>query len=156
MQSPEEFLHALDPTERGRVISVLRSACGMTRDELAKKAKVSPNTISDWEKGKIRNPRALFAKLQPVLDLSLASIQHALVVIRDQWPRSATSEVGETVGSYDHAAIDESGFPEVQGMTSLEIDDELLQLSSKFGQMVFRVVLLATERAARSGQRSTS
>jgi transcriptional regulator with XRE-family HTH domain len=154
VQSAEDFLRTLAPIERGRVLSVLRSAGGMTRDELAKEAKVSPNTISDWEKGKIKQPRALFAKLDPVLDFTILKIQHALILIRA--PQTAGDVAEAAAGHYDPHAADESGSPDVRGMSSPEIEGELRQLSSQFGHVLFRALLLATERAFRSAQRPTS
>ncbi len=156
MQSGEEFLRALDPLVRGRVISVLRSARGMTRDELATEAKASPNTISDWEKGNVKNPRDLFAKLEPVLDLSLSNIRHALTLVRAQ---QSPGEVAEAPAlPYDPAAMDDSAFPpltDIKGMSAPEIERELNHLSSQFGHTVVRCIVLSAELAARGAQRSS-
>jgi len=130
------------------VISILRSAGGMTRDELAKQANVSPNTISDWEKGKVTSPRELFAKLDPVLELTVARIQHALILIRT--PRNA-GEIGEAPAELYELA--DEGSVAVHGMTSPEIEGELRQIAARIGQLLFRTLLLVTERAVRSAQR---
>jgi len=120
----------------------------MTRDELAKQANVSPNTISDWEKGKVTSPRELFAKLDPVLELTVARIQHALILIRT--PRNA-DEIGEAPAELYELA--DEGSVAVHGMTSPEIEGELRQIAARIGQLLFRTLLLVTERAVRSAQR---
>ena len=130
------------------MISILRSAGGMTRDELAKQANVSPNTISDWEKGKVTSPRELFAKLDPVLELTVARIQHALILIGT--PRNA-GEIGEAPAELYELA--DEGSVAVHGMTSPEIEGELRQIAARIGQLLFRTLLLVTERAVRSAQR---
>lgn len=147
MQSAEDLLRALAPKERGRVIAILRSADGMTRDELAKKANVSPNTISDWEKGKVASPRELFARLDPVLEFSVPRIQRALLLIRA--PRDG-GEIAEAPPEYEPA---DEGSIDVHGMTSPEIEGELRQIAARIGQLLFRTLLLATERAVRNAQR---
>ncbi|HEY8019843.1 MAG TPA: helix-turn-helix transcriptional regulator, partial [Thermoanaerobaculia bacterium] len=130
MQSAEEFLRALDPVERGRVISVLRSARGKTRDELARDAKVSPNTISDWERGNVRNPRDLYVKLAGVLGLSLPNIQHALSLVRAQQDAGEIAE--PPAAAYDSTALDGIGLPsnqDIKGMTPSEIEQEIAHLT---------------------------
>jgi len=150
VQSAEEFLHGLDKLKRGRVISVLRSAGGMTRHALAKRAGVSPNTISDWEKGKIPNPRDLFAKLDTVLRFSVPKIRFALDLIRS-YPQGSAEIAEAPAGPYDPAAIDESGSPDVRGMTSPEIAEEIAQLYSHLGRVESRIHLLNLEQAVRQG-----
>jgi transcriptional regulator with XRE-family HTH domain len=157
VQSAEEFLRALDPVERGRVISVLRSARGLTRDQLAKDAKVSPNTISDWERGKVSNPRELFAKLAPVLDLSLANIRYALSLVKAQ--RTSGSEVAEAPESpYESAMVDDRGLlplSDIQAMSWAEIEREIGLIYLQIGRLDTRIHLLHAELAARSAVRST-
>lgn len=148
MQSAEELLRSLDPLERGLVISVLRSARGMTRDELARQAKVSPNTISDWEDGKVKNPRVLYPKLHPVLNVTLSNLQHALLIIRHPPP---APEVKEPAALYEHAASGEADTSEVGGMTGPEIAGEISDLYSEVGRLETRIHLLQTELAVRHG-----
>jgi len=150
VQSAEEFLRALDPVERGRVISVLRSARGKTRDELARDAKVSPNTISDWERGNVRNPRDLFVKLAGVLGLSLPNIQHALSLVRAQQDAGEIAE--PPAGAYDSTALEGIGLPsslDIKGMTPLEIEQEIAHLTARFGEAALRAILLSAELVAR-------
>jgi transcriptional regulator with XRE-family HTH domain len=151
VQSAEEFLRALDPLERGRVISVLRSARGKTRDELARDAKVSPNTISDWERGHVRNPRDLFAKLAGVLGLSLPNIEHALSLVRAQ----RDDEVAEATAAYAATAAGGSGpVPDLKAMPPAEIEREIVQVTAHLGEDLARLVLLSSELAARGALRS--
>ncbi len=148
MQSAEEILLSLLPEERGRVISVLRSGRGLTRDELAK---VSPNTITEWEKGKVQNPRAMYRKLHPVLNMSPANLRHALGIIQHPPPESAASEVGERAAEYEPAASSESDVSEVAEMSSPEIDGEISDLYGEIGRLETRIHLLQTELAVRHG-----
>ncbi len=155
MQSAEDFLRALDPVVRGRMISVLRSARGITRDELAKDAKVSPNTISDWEKGHVKNPRDLFAKLEPVLDLSPSNLKLAWTLVRAQL---RAEEIGEApAGLYEGMASGDAPLAllDVQAMGASEIERELSELAAQFGRTVVRCIVLTGELAMRSVPRST-
>jgi transcriptional regulator with XRE-family HTH domain len=151
VQSAEEILLALLPDERGRVISVLRSARGMTRDELAKQAKVSPNTITEWEKGKVQNPRAMYRKLHPVLNMSPANLRHALGIVHHPPPEGAAAEVRERAAEYEPAASSESDASEVAEMSSPEIDGEISDLYAEVGRLQTRIHLLQTELAVRHG-----
>src|SRR5947208_3655549 len=120
----------------------------MTRDELAKQAKVSPNTISDWEKGEVKNPRVLYPKLHAVFNVTPSILQHALSIVRHPAP---TSEVKEPPGEYEHAASGDGDSSELGGMTSLEIDGEISDLYAEIGRLETRIHLLRMEQAVRSG-----
>lgn len=154
MQSAESFLRTLEPGERGRVISVLRSAQGLTRDELAKAAKASPNTISDWEAGKVRNPRDLFAKLEGVLGLSLPNIQQAVALVRTQQRVREGGGAPPGDPSSVPSAVDEAGpqpTADAQEMTAGTIEEEIAQLYGRIGRIETRIHLLNLELAVRHG-----
>jgi transcriptional regulator with XRE-family HTH domain len=156
VQSAEEFLRALDPVARGRLISVLRSARGLTRDELAREARVSPNTVSDWEKGKVKSPRDLFAKLAPVLDLSLTNLRHALTLVRAQ---RRPDEIAEAAPApYDATAADDDGplsLLDSRTMSSPDIERELSEIATRLGRSFVRCMVLSAELAVRGTLRSS-
>jgi transcriptional regulator with XRE-family HTH domain len=118
----------------------------MTRDELAKAARISPNTVADWERGKIRNPRDLFHRLESVLNLSLPNLQQALAIVRAQRSdECAEAYAGPKYEIRDGPALDPLG------MTDREIEVEIGQLYSEIGRIETRVHLLNTELAVRHG-----
>ena len=151
MQSAEEFLLALDPEERGRVISVMRSARGLSRDKLAKVANVSPNTISDWERGGVTHPRSMYPKLHPVLNMSLSNLRHASKIVRNPPPKSAASEVSEGAGEYEPAESGKVDASEFSEMTPPQITEHILELYSEIGRLETQIRLLQTELAVRHG-----
>jgi len=130
---------------------VLRSARGLTRDELAKKAEVSPNTISDWERGKVVHPRTIYPKLHPLLNMSRANLRRAWTIVRNPPPKSAASEVREPQGEYEHAESGEVDASEVGRMAPAEIEEEIAELYSEIGRLETRIHLLQTELAVRQG-----
>lgn len=148
MQSAEELLLGLLPDERGRVIAVLRSSRRLSRDELAKLAKVSPNTIGDWEKGEVKSPRVLYPKLHAVFNVTLPILHHALSIVRHPVP---ASEVREKPGEYEHAKSGEVDASAGAERSLTEIEEEISDRYAEIGRLKTRIHLLQTELAVRHG-----
>lgn len=118
----------------------------MTRDELAKAAKISPNTIADWEKGKIQSPRDLFARLSGVLNLSLTNLRQGLAIVRTHEGEISSDETSEREQEIKYyLGLDATD------LTPEEIETEIVRLYSENGRIETRIRLLQMKLAVRHG-----
>lgn len=146
MESAEEFLSSLSPQERGRVIAILRVAHGMTIDALAKVARVSANTVADWEHGKVASSHNLFARLNSVLNLSLGRLQHGFALVHAQGGKPSSR------GYLDRETeIDSYSKLDITDSTAREIETEIARLYAEIGRLETQIRLLQMELAVRHG-----